>query len=263
MLFRLAADTEPAAEGPGRPVRARATDAGRCRPSPGCPGRRRQIRRTHRWMSSSVATVPWVQVYDGRPESVLRRTPARPTDKLARAKILLLGCGGLGAPIAEHCVRSGAARLHIVDSGTVSPGVLSRQPYEDADIGKPRPWYWPTGSAGSARKAKSPASVVDISASDLFSESELGRVRPGHRRDREPVGGGENRAGSARPARSVADADHGRDQPAGNARRGRRDPAGRRRGRHRSAAPTGAEDLHEHRSGRRLRGVLSAAKPRS
>jgi proteasome lid subunit RPN8/RPN11 len=84
------------------------------------------------------APVPWVRVYDGRPEAIGSRAAGRPTAKLAGAKILLLGCGGLGAPIAEHCARSGAARVHIVDSGTVNPGILSRQPYEDADIGKPK-----------------------------------------------------------------------------------------------------------------------------
>jgi len=82
------------------------------------------------------AVVPWVRVYDGRPESLWMRGTGRPAQKLTGARILLLGCGGLGAPIAEHCVRSGASRLHIVDSGTVSPGILVRQPYEDADIGK-------------------------------------------------------------------------------------------------------------------------------
>lgn len=82
--------------------------------------------------------MPWVQVYDGRPEAIRSRAAERPTAKLAGAKILLLGCGGLGAPIAEHCARSGAARVHIVDSGTVNPGILTRQPYEDADIGKPK-----------------------------------------------------------------------------------------------------------------------------
>jgi hypothetical protein len=83
-----------------------------------------------------AATVPWVQVYDGRPDSVRRRAKGRPAEKLADAKIMVLGAGGLGAPIAEHCVRAGAEFVHIMDSGSVSPGILSRQPYEDADIGK-------------------------------------------------------------------------------------------------------------------------------
>ena len=121
-----------------------------------------------------IAAVPWVQVYDGRPESVLRRTAGRPTDKLARAKILLLGCGGLGAPIAEHCVRSGAARLHIVDSGTVSPGVLSRQPYEDADIGKHKAVVLADRLRRIRQECEITGAVVDIPASDLFSGFALG-----------------------------------------------------------------------------------------
>lgn len=86
----------------------------------------------------AAVSAPWIRVYDARPEAIRSRAAKRPTQKLAGAKILLLGCGGLGAPIAEHCVRSGAARVHIVDSGIVSPGILSRQPYEDADIGQPK-----------------------------------------------------------------------------------------------------------------------------
>ena len=122
-----------------------------------------------------TAVVPWVEVYDGRPESVMRRTAGRPAGKLAGARILLLGCGGLGAPIAEHCVRSGAARLHIVDSGTVSPGVLSRQPYEDADIGQHKAAVL-AARLGRIRPASEiTGSVADIITADLFSESELGQ----------------------------------------------------------------------------------------
>jgi proteasome lid subunit RPN8/RPN11 len=121
------------------------------------------------------AAVPWVQVYDGRPESVLRRTASRPTEKLAGARILLLGCGGLGAPIAEHCVRSGAARVHIVDSGRVSPGVLSRQPYEDADIGKPKAEVLAERLGRIRPGQEIAASVADIVLSDIFSESDLGQ----------------------------------------------------------------------------------------
>ena len=121
------------------------------------------------------ASVPWIRVYDGRRESVLRRAAGRPTEKLAGRKVLLLGCGGLGAPIAEHCVRSGAARLHIVDSGTVSPGVLSRQPYEDADIGKPKAEVL-AGRLGRIRpQTEITASVDDIISSDLFNGPDLGQ----------------------------------------------------------------------------------------
>jgi len=60
-----------------------------------------------------MTAVPWVRVYDGRPESALTRTVDRPTEKLAGARILLLGCGGLGAPIAEHCARAGVNATYL------------------------------------------------------------------------------------------------------------------------------------------------------
>ena len=115
----------------------------------------------------------WVQVYDGRPESIRSRTAGRPTGKLAGTTILLLGCGGLGAPIAEHCVRSGAARLHIVDSGTVSPGILSRQPYEDADIGKLKAEVLAARLRRIYPGNEVTASDDEITASDIFSASAL------------------------------------------------------------------------------------------
>ena len=142
---------------PGCTVRGRATDAtgNRDFSAPSSP------RTTRPWQDqrpgSAVATVPWVRVYDGRPESVLRRASGRPTEQLARARILLLGCGGLGAPIAEHCARSGVARLHIVDSGTVSPGcpvptALRRRGHRQAEGDGPgRPARRPA-----ARTARSP-----------------------------------------------------------------------------------------------------------
>ena len=121
------------------------------------------------------APVPWVRVYDGRPESVLRRGAGRPTDKLAGSRILLLGCGGLGAPIADHCVRAGAAGIHIVDSGNVSPGILSRQPYEDSDIGKSKATSLADRLSRIRPEAEVTASVADIVHSDILSASSLGQ----------------------------------------------------------------------------------------
>ena len=121
------------------------------------------------------ASVPWIRVYDGRRESVLSRVAGRPTEKLAGKQVLLLGCGGLGAPIAEHCVRSGAARLHVVDSGTVSPGILSRQPYEDADIGKPKAKILARRLGRIHPAAEITASVADVMSADLFNGPDLGR----------------------------------------------------------------------------------------
>jgi len=122
-----------------------------------------------------VASVPWIRVYDGRRESLLTRAAGRPTEKLTGKKILLLGCGGLGAPIAEHCVRSGAARLHIVDSGTISPGVLSRQPYEDADVGQPKAEVLAPRLDRIQPESEVTGTVADLLSADFFDGLNLGQ----------------------------------------------------------------------------------------
>jgi ThiF family/Prokaryotic E2 family A/Prokaryotic homologs of the JAB domain len=176
VLFRVAADTEPTAAGQdARFAVARLTQHD-VRLLAGIHAAKDDADAYGQMLDEFLqAEVPWVRVYDGRPESILRRTVGRATEKLAGVRVLLLGCGGLGAPIAEHCARSGAARVHIVDSGTVSPGVLSRQPYEDADIGKPKAEVL-AGRLGRIRpENKFTASAADIVFSDLFHESGLGQ----------------------------------------------------------------------------------------
>ena len=134
-----------------------------------------RIPRIRCWKSSTRRRSPFPG--SGCTTAALSRSgggrPAGPTEKLAGARILLLGCGGLGAPIAEHCVRSGAARLHIVDSGTVSPGVLSRQPYEDADIGKPKAEVLAGRLSRIRPGTEITGSAADIVFSDIFHQLDL------------------------------------------------------------------------------------------
>ena len=81
------------------------------------------------------AKVQWMVIHEARPEVTRRRDTGSPAQWLSGKKVLILGCGALGAPIAEHCVRAGVAQLHLVDKGAITPGILVRQPYDDADIG--------------------------------------------------------------------------------------------------------------------------------
>jgi len=81
-------------------------------------------------------SVSWLTVFDQRPRITTRRDTTRPAQWLAGKRILVLGCGALGAPTAEFCVRAGAAATHVVDESDVHPGVLVRQPYAYADIGQ-------------------------------------------------------------------------------------------------------------------------------
>ena len=57
--------------------------------------------------------------------------------KILSTKVLVIGAGGLGCPVAEFLVRSGIGALGIVDYDKVSLSNLHRQSlYEKSDIGK-------------------------------------------------------------------------------------------------------------------------------
>lgn len=81
------------------------------------------------------AKVHWMIVHEARSEVTRRRDTGSVSAWLTGKRILLLGAGALGAPIAEQCVRAGVTALHVIDKGTVGPGILVRQPYDDDDIG--------------------------------------------------------------------------------------------------------------------------------
>jgi molybdopterin/thiamine biosynthesis adenylyltransferase len=52
--------------------------------------------------------------------------------------ITLCGAGTLGANLAEHLARAGLGPLRIIDCDRVEEGNLSNQPYERADVGRPK-----------------------------------------------------------------------------------------------------------------------------
>ncbi|MGW3993195.1 ThiF family adenylyltransferase [Amycolatopsis sp. NPDC004772] len=87
-----------------------------------------------RWLDT--ADVRWMRVFDQRTEITQRRDDRTAASWLRRARVLVLGCGALGAPVAEYCVRAGAQRVTVLDRGVVTPGILVRQPYSDGDIGQ-------------------------------------------------------------------------------------------------------------------------------
>ncbi|MGK0412757.1 MAG: molybdopterin/thiamine biosynthesis adenylyltransferase/rhodanese-related sulfurtransferase [Polaribacter sp.] len=59
--------------------------------------------------------------------------------KLQNATVLVVGCGGLGSPIAVHLAASGIGKIHLVDFDTVNVSNLHRQVfYALEDVGKPK-----------------------------------------------------------------------------------------------------------------------------
>jgi molybdopterin/thiamine biosynthesis adenylyltransferase/proteasome lid subunit RPN8/RPN11 len=89
-----------------------------------------------RWLSE--AKTSWARVYEARSEIVTARDAGTPASWLGGRKVLVLGAGALGAPIADACVRAGANRVVVADHGIVHPGILVRQPYDDPDVGQPK-----------------------------------------------------------------------------------------------------------------------------
>ena len=55
--------------------------------------------------------------------------------KILSSKVLIIGIGGLGCPVAEFLIRSGVGTLGIVDHDTVSLSNIHRQSlYNEKDI---------------------------------------------------------------------------------------------------------------------------------
>ena len=59
--------------------------------------------------------------------------------KLQNASVLVVGCGGLGSPVAVYLATSGIGEIHLVDFDTVAISNLHRQVfYSKQDVGKPK-----------------------------------------------------------------------------------------------------------------------------
>ena len=87
-----------------------------------------------RW--SMDAKVGWCQIKEMRPEVTRRRDQTSPMSWFLGKRIAIWGCGAVGSRVAESAVRAGVASIDLVDNKWVTPGILVRQGFEDADIGR-------------------------------------------------------------------------------------------------------------------------------
>ncbi len=85
---------------------------------------------------SVLAKVGWCIVREMRPEVTRRRDHSSPMAWFREKRVAIWGCGAVGTHVAESVVRAGARTVELVDNKTVVPGLLVRQGFEDADIGK-------------------------------------------------------------------------------------------------------------------------------
>lgn len=88
------------------------------------------------WLKAT--DVAWCRVAEERPQIVTRRDERSPLGWVRGRAISVWGCGALGGTIAECLVRAGVRKIVLRDGGMVTPGLLVRQNFTDADVGKPK-----------------------------------------------------------------------------------------------------------------------------
>jgi sulfur-carrier protein adenylyltransferase/sulfurtransferase len=93
--------------------------------------------------------------------------------KLARARVLIVGVGGLGSPVLQYLAGAGVGHLGLMDADTLDASNLHRQPiYALADTGSAK-----VALARSAVQAINPDVTVDAYAERFTADNALDRVR--------------------------------------------------------------------------------------
>ena len=79
-------------------------------------------------------------------------------ERLASARVLVIGAGGLGSPVLAYLAAAGVGRIGIVDDDTVDVTNLQRQIlYQTADVGSPK-----ARIAGERLRALNPQIAIDV-----------------------------------------------------------------------------------------------------
>ena len=92
---------------------------------------------------------------------------------LARARVLVVGAGGLGSPVLQYLAGAGVGHLGIIDDDTLDASNLHRQPiFALADVGRPK-----APLALAAVKRINPTVHVEVHPTRLDADNALDMVR--------------------------------------------------------------------------------------
>src|SRR5471032_391530 len=72
-------------------------------------------------------------------QQLLKEIGASGQAALARAKVVIVGLGGLGSPVLQYLAGAGVGHLSVIDADVLDASNLHRQPiYKLVDVGKPK-----------------------------------------------------------------------------------------------------------------------------
>jgi molybdopterin/thiamine biosynthesis adenylyltransferase/rhodanese-related sulfurtransferase len=104
---------------------------------------------------------------------LLKEIGAKGQAALARARVLIVGLGGLGSPVLQYLAGAGVGHLGLVDADILDPSNLHRQPiYALSDVGKPK-----IDLARAAVNVINPSVQVETHAARFNADNALELVR--------------------------------------------------------------------------------------
>lgn len=114
------------------------------------------------WLN--ITDVAWCGVCEHRPQIVIPRDRDAAAAWFKGKTVSLWGCGAIGSHVGELLTRAGVRKLALRDRGMVTPGILARQLFADADIGKPK-----VVALSSRLRSIKPELEIEEHVSDLLS----------------------------------------------------------------------------------------------
>lgn len=116
----------------------------------------------------SDSRMEWCVMSDERPRISTRRDARRPISTFQGKHVHIWGCGGIGSWMAEFVARAGASRIVLCDNGRVAGGLLVRQNYTEADVGRDKA----NALAERLRAIRDDLTVISLDGHALAQDSE-------------------------------------------------------------------------------------------